>query len=572
MSCNIPIVSFVGFSGSGKTTFIEKVIPELKLRNIRLAVIKHDAHHFTIDKEGKDTWRFAKAGADIVSISSSEKLAIIEQTNRELTLEEITSNTKGVDLIITEGYRAGKAPKIGVYRKVSGIELSLPHNELTAVVSDVKVEAGIPCYDIEDVKGVADFLQDFILKGKYPTWVSLEEARELLLNLPQVEKNEYISLDKASGRVLAQDIIAQEMIPQFSKSPLDGYAFRSEDTKNASSQTPVTFSIIEEVPAGTQPTLMVKPGTATKILTGSPIPDGADAVTRYEDTEFSSSDVTIFKEFMPNTNIVFAGDDIKIGDKVADKGSNITPPIAGLLASLGVSNPLVYKKPVITLINTGDELIKVNEPILPAKIRNSSFYTISGYLEQAGAIPLDGGIAKDTAEEIARLIKVALLHSDMIITTGGVSVGDYDMVRNALDLLGAKTLFWKIKIKPGSAVIAATLDNKLILGLSGNPASAIVTLQLLGMPFINKLTGKEIKQLEKTKVIMLEPFEKASPKGRYIRGRLVIIEGIAYFEQNESQSNGAISSLKDCNLIGEIKPGTSSLNKGDMIEAYWINS
>lgn len=569
MSYDIPMVSFVGYSGSGKTTFIEKLIPELKSRNIRLAVIKHDAHDFTIDKEGKDTWRFANAGADIVSISSFEKLALIEKTEKELTLEDIISYIKGVDLIITEGYRAGHAPKIGVYRQASGHELSLSLEELTAVVSDVQIETDIPCFDLEDVKAVADYLQNYIINQTLE-WISLEQAKDILLDIPVNLQREYVALNEADERILAQDIVASEQIPHFDKSPLDGYAFKAEDTVNASQENPITFQITEEIPAGKYPDYKVEHGTAAKILTGAPIPEGADAVIRYEDTVFTDSTVTIFSSFESNTNIVPAGEDIEMGDRVAQKGISVTPALSGLAASLGVSALLVYKKPVITVVNTGDELISVNEPLANAKIRNSSHYTISSYLRQAGAVSLDGGIAKDNAQDIARAIKSSLVHSDMVITTGGVSVGDYDMVKAALELLGAEILFWRIGIKPGGAVVAAVLDGKMILGLSGNPGSAGVTLQLLGMPFIYKLTGRIDIEHQKIQVKMLQPYKKSSPTRRFLRGRLVIKDTVAYFEQNDSQENGTISSLKGCDLIGEIKPGTPCLNKDDTIDAYLI--
>lgn len=572
MSVNIPVISFVGYSGSGKTTFIEKLIPELKKRNIRLAVVKHDAHKFSIDKEGKDTYRFAEAGADIVSISSSEKIAIIEKTNKELVLEDIIKKIRNVDLIITEGYRAGGAPKIGVYRKASGKDLSVNINELMAIITDIKNESNIPTFGIEDIKGVANFIEENFIKSKYPTWLSLNEAKEMLLNLPLELDSEYVSLEKANQRILAEEIIAREMIPPFSKSAFDGYAIRAKDSIYASVDNPVTLQLTEEIPAGKQPVFAVDKGTAAKILTGAPIPEGADVVIKYEDTRYDETSVTILKQYRSNTNIVYAGEDIATGEIVSKKGIIITPPIAGLLASLGISSPLVYKKPVISIVNTGDELLYVNEPLVPAKIRNSSHYTISAYLEQLGISTLDGGTAKDEVNEIAKYIKLALSHSDMIITTGGVSVGDYDLVRVALDLLGAKTLFWKINIKPGSAVVAATLDNKLILGLSGNPASAILTLHLLGIPYINKLLGKESVELKKIKVCMKEAFNKKSQTTRYLRGKLIIEEGIANFEQIENTGNGAISSLKNCDLIGEIKAGTLSLNKGDIIDAYWLNA
>ncbi|SHI80967.1 molybdopterin-guanine dinucleotide biosynthesis protein B [Parasporobacterium paucivorans] len=571
MAFHTPVVSFVGYSGSGKTTFIEKLIPELKRKNLRIAVIKHDAHEFDIDREGKDTWKFAQAGADIISISSRTKMALIEKTPVELTLAEIMLNVRDVDLIIAEGYRAGGAPKIGVYREASGHELSVPVQELEALVCDRKITDEIPCFGLDDVSGMADFLVEHFVR-RIPFGIPLGEALKKLEDIPVELTYEEVGIDKSRGRVLAETVIAKEMIPPFSRSPLDGYAFRASDTENASRKAPVTLQITEEIPAGTYPQKEVLPGTAAKILTGAPIPKGADAVTRYEDTEFDSDTVTLFQCYKPHSNIVDAGEDIALGTEVVTEGTVITPSIAGLLASLGVARPRVVRKPVISIVNTGDELLDVNMPLEPAKIRNSSHYTLGGYMEETGVTVLDGGIARDTAQEIARSIRTALAFSDMVVTTGGVSVGDYDLVKDALKLLGAETLFWKIAIKPGGAVVAAVLDKKLILGLSGNPASALVTLQLLGIPFIHRLMGRSECGLRKVQVAMCRNYMKPSPTGRYIRGRLTIEEGKACFEPIESQENGSISSMKGCNLIAEIKPGTLTIEKNQMIDAYWLYS
>lgn len=571
MAFHIPVVSFVGYSGSGKTTFIEKLIPELKRRNLRIAVIKHDAHEFEIDKEGKDTWKFARAGADLVSISSKTKMALIEKTPKELTLEEIIANVKDADLIIAEGYRAGGAPKIGVYRQASGHELSVPVQDLAALVSDRRITEEIPSFGLEDVSGVADFLETAIIR-RVPFNIPLEEALRLLEAIPIDHEQEEVDISRAKGRITAEAVIAKEMIPPFARSPLDGYAFCSKDTVHASKQNPVTLRIVEEIPAGTFPVHEIVPGTAAKILTGAPIPNGADAVTRFEDTVFDDKTVQIMAPFAPNANIVKAGEDIAIGTRVVEKGTVITPSTAGLLASLGVARPKVVHKPVITIVSTGDELLDVYQPLAPAKIRNSSQFMLGGYIEDLGVTVLHGGIAKDTAFGIARSIRTALDSSDMVITTGGVSVGDYDLVPEAMKLLGARILFRKIAIKPGGAVAAAELDGKLILGLSGNPSSALITLQVLGIPFIHRLQGRAQCGLPKIAVRMKEKYEKTSPKGRYIRGRLVIENGEAFFEPIESQENGSVSSSRGCDLIAEIPPKTGAIEQGTLISACRIYS
>ncbi|SHI33499.1 molybdopterin-guanine dinucleotide biosynthesis protein B [Parasporobacterium paucivorans] len=573
MARKIPVISFVGYSGSGKTTFIEKLIPELKSRKLRVAVVEHDSAEDMENLQEGNTQRFSQAGADLVSVTSKNKIAWIEKREVEPSLEELLGYIRDVDLIIMEGYKGGDFPKIGVYRKTEGMELVLPIEELTAAVADVPIDEELPCFSLDDVGGVAQYvISHFLQKAGYPEGIALEEGIAQLLAVPSWPVFEYISIDESDGRICGEDINADENIPHFAKSPLDGYALRSEDIIHASQDTPVILKITEEIPAGRQPIYKLESGMAAKILTGGPIPEGADVVIRFEDTVFDAETVALSFPAAPNTNIVPPGEDIHIGEEIIQKGSLINPSVIGLLASLGRTRVLVAKKPVIAIVNTGDELIEAYEPLAPAKIRNSSRYTLSAFLREAGAEVVQGGIAKDSVVEIAELYRKALGESDMVISTGGVSVGDYDLVIPALESLGAQILFWKINIKPGAALVAAQLNGKVILALSGNPTSAAIALQLLGMPYIHKLMGKKQIGLKKIKVFMKNSYDKPCPNGRYLEGRMVFEDGKTCFETISKQKNGAISSLMGCDLIGEVVPGTVGLYPGDAIEAYLINS
>jgi molybdopterin-guanine dinucleotide biosynthesis protein MobB len=201
MSKKIPVFSFVGYSGSGKTTLIEKLIKELKKRGVRVGVIKHDAHEFEIDKEGKDTYRFFQAGADTVLISSKTKAAKIQRTSQELTLDGVLENVMGLDLIITEGYRAGNAPKIGVLRKAAGHSMSVPLSELSALVTDKKIESDIPVFGLEEILQLADFLLEKSDVSTIPEGLELKDAVELLLSVPVNIETEKMSIEKSLGRI-----------------------------------------------------------------------------------------------------------------------------------------------------------------------------------------------------------------------------------------------------------------------------------------------------------------------------------------------------------------------------------
>ncbi len=398
--------------------------------------------------------------------------------------------------------------------------------------------------------------------------IPVEDAVSILLDLPVKRREEAAPVERANGRVLSQDVYAVEMIPPFARSPFDGYAFRGEDTANASAENPVTLHITEEIPAGKAPEFEVGAGQAAKILTGAPIPRGVNATIKYEDTRFDAESVTLFAPVAAGSNVCPAGEDVRTGDLIAAAGTLITPPVAGLLAGLGVCRPPVWEKPVVSIVNTGNELLYAHEPLAPAKIRNSSCYTLGAYLENAGAAVRDGGTVPDEVARIAQAIEKAMESADMVITTGGISVGDYDLVYAAAEKLGADILFWKVQMKPGSALMAAVLHGKCLLALSGNPASAAIGLHMVGMPFVKKLAGRTDVQNEPVQVYLKEGFRKASPQRRFVRGRLVLKDGRAWFSQTGRQGNGVVSSLVGCDMFAEIPAGSPPVEAGALLRAY----
>lgn len=398
--------------------------------------------------------------------------------------------------------------------------------------------------------------------------ITLEEAQSLVLERCQPVGTEFVYLNDALGRILVRDIIAEENIPPFSRSPYDGYAFRSEDTIGATKTNPVTLEVIEEVPAGYAPQKKVMNGEAVKILTGAPIPEGADAVTKYEETGINGVKVEIYTSFKSNQNIVPAGEDVAIDEIIAYKGTVVSPPVIGLMSALGITDVEVYKRPRIAIISTGDELLDIAEPLRPGKIRNSNAYALAAYCKELGTDPIIMGTVRDKTEDVAQFIDQGLKEADMVITTGGVSVGDYDVVGDAVKATGAETLFWKIEIKPGSPSLAAVKDGKLILALSGSPAAAMVIYQLVGIVFIKKLAGWSQAFHQQTEVILKKDFRKASPRRRFLRGKLLVEDGIAYVETIGTQGNGVLRSLIGCDILAEIPEGSGPLKAGEKLKAY----
>lgn len=404
----------------------------------------------------------------------------------------------------------------------------------------------------------------------YPIGLSVEEARECILNCCAALDSECIALEEADGRVLAEDLFAPESIPPFPRSPYDGYALRAEDTRGAAKEHGVTLRVIEEVPAGCAPTKQVERGQAVKILTGAPIPQSADLVVKFEDTQFTAETVTIFAPGKSGENIVPVGEDIQEGDPVAERGTVLDGAMLGVLAGLGYTKLQVFRMPRVALISTGDELMEADAALLPGKIRNSSVYTLASYVRRCGAVSMRRGIVPDQAPPIAAAIAQAAEQSDLVLTTGGVSVGDYDMLRKALELLGADILFWKIRMKPGAAFVAAVYQGKLILCLSGNPSAAVVAFFLLGIPALRRMAGRRDVELEKIQVRLARPFGKKSPNRRFLPGKLEIRGGNAYLLQAERQGNGMLHPLYGCNLLGEVPAGSPPMEQGSPIEAYCL--
>ena len=405
---------------------------------------------------------------------------------------------------------------------------------------------------------------------EYPMRVELEQAIQIIREKVAVMGTEIVPLSEARGRILARQIVAEENVPPFDRSPYDGFAFRAKDLEEASKEHPVTLRIIEEVPAGKAPERKISKGEAIKILTGAPIPEGADAVERYEVTEFNEKEVTFFEPVKSGSNICLAGEDIRQGEVLMEVGTKLENARLGLLAALGYFEISCYRKIRCVIISTGSELVPVDHPLIPGKIRNSSAYMIQAVLREWGMECDIYGIVSDNSSHIAGAIDVCAQKYDVILTTGGVSVGDYDFLNTSLEELGAEILLWKVKMKPGMAFVAAMHKEKLVLALSGNPSAAAATLYLIGGAVLSYMSGKRGLPWEKIKVRMYHDFPKSSKGRRFIPGRLCVKDGEAYLDSCVAQGNGILSSWHSCNVIGEIPAGTPPLKAGSIIECYYF--
>ena len=395
-----------------------------------------------------------------------------------------------------------------------------------------------------------------------------ERAQELLLNAVKPVGAENVPLSQCGGRILAQDLIAQENIPAFDRSPYDGYAVRAADTASASKENPVGLRILEEIPAGAVPAKKVIAGTAAKVLTGALIPEGADAVIMYEKTKFTDEDVALFAPVKAGDNIVWAGEDVRKGTVLAQSGTVIDPGLAGALAAQGVAMPLVYKMPKIALISTGHELVEVDAVPEGGRIRNSNRYMLESALKQIGCSPVYLGIADDVVSDISVKFNEGLAECDAVIITGGVSVGDHDLTSVAMEASGVKMLFRGVDIKPGMACAYGVRNGKPVCGLSGNPASSLTNFYAVALPALKKLAGRRDHLPQKISVILSAGFEKKSPKTRLLRGKLELKDGTVRMSFPEDQGNAVLSSTIGCNIMAVVPAGSGPLDAGTVLEGF----
>lgn len=400
--------------------------------------------------------------------------------------------------------------------------------------------------------------------------VSLEVAQSLLLDRAVSPGEEWVSLPEANGRILSQDIKAPINIPGFNKSAMDGYALLAADTITAEPSRPVLLQVIEETRAGFPAQEKVTPGTVVKLMTGAPIPEGADAVIKYEDISREGDVISVFKPLKSHDNVIAMGEDIKQGEWAGTKGMRVNPGLVALLAGLGMDHVPVYRQLRIAIMSTGDELMRPGEPLQAGKIYNSSLFGLMARCTEMGAKSLELGIFPDELKTISASINRGLEEADIVISTGGVSVGDYDLVQEAMVDAGAEIIFWKVAMKPGSPMVAAARGNQFVIGLSGNPAAAMVTFDLVIVPLIKKMMGMDHPLPVKIQGIFADQFTKSSPQRRLLRARLERRDGIDYFHLTGEQSNGAMVSMVKCNVMLDVPAGSGAIESGQQMIGYIV--
>ncbi len=390
-------------------------------------------------------------------------------------------------------------------------------------------------------------------------YISVEDALANILKHFQPLDPENIPLLDALDRVLAQDIVSNMNVPPFNNSAMDGYAVRAEDVAKASAERPTTLRVIGDLAAGYVSMFSVQPGTAIRIMTGAPLPPGADTVVRFEDTSEGagarrasrdSGTVEILHAAARGDNVRRAGEDIRTGEVVLPKGTVVRPAEIGVLASLGFKEVPVHRRPRVAILATGDELVDVDEPVTPGKIRNSNEYTNAAAVLKTGGIPIRLGIARDNIEDLTSKIRAGLdAGADLFITSAGVSVGDYDMVKDVLNSEGAMQ-FWQVRMKPGKPLAFGVLHGQKdvpLLGLPGNPVSAMISFETFARPAILTMLGKTRLSRPTVRAVIEEDVINDSNRRNLIRVRVEKRDGGYFARTTGEQGSGILTSVSRAN-------------------------
>ena len=387
--------------------------------------------------------------------------------------------------------------------------------------------------------------------------IVLEDARPI--------ESEWVVLSRAHIRVLAEDIIAQNNIPYADNSAMDGYAINTDDLK----RIPRELKVVGVMACGESVKKRLKPGQAMAIMTGAPIPEGCNSVIPVEDTErVASGMVRILRKIEPGKNVRYSGEDVRKGEVVLKRGTVIGPAELGMLASVGRKRVRVFRKPVVAILITGNEIIEPGERLRPGKVRDINTLSLSGLVEKFGGVPLPLGIAGDERVKLVRKMKKGL-NSDIMIISGGVSMGEFDFVREVLTSLGYIEKFWKVAMKPGMPISFGYIGRMPVFGLPGNPVSSMVSFLELVRPVMMKLVDGAI-DLPEISAFLRTPIVKKDNRRHFLRVKLDYRNHKYFASLTGPQGSGILKSMIECDGIAILPEDSKALKIGDRVTVQLV--
>ena len=400
--------------------------------------------------------------------------------------------------------------------------------------------------------------------------LSVDEALAIVLGEARPLSAEQVPLLEGLGRVLAEDVYAEGDIPPLDNSAMDGYALRAGDTMVASRGNPVVLRVSHNLAAGHTTDLEVTPGTAMRIMTGAPIPPGADAVVPFEETTADGDRVAVVRACAPGQNTRLAGEDVRRGELALPRGREIRPQEVGMLAALGRAEVAAVRRPRVGLLATGDEIVDIEAPLEAGKIRNANSYSNAAQVLRCGGVPVLLGIARDQVSEISARVRGALAQGlDLLITSGGISAGDFDVVKKVLAAEGEVT-FWQVRMRPGKPLAYGRVGGVPFLGLPGNPVAAMVSFELFARPLITRMLGKTILGAPAIEATLAEDVRTRAGFRHYLRVSLEERAGRTFARLAGEQGSGILLSMVRAQGLAVVPEDSPPLKAGDAVQVILI--
>ncbi|HHG3528540.1 TPA: bifunctional molybdopterin-guanine dinucleotide biosynthesis adaptor protein MobB/molybdopterin molybdotransferase MoeA [Vibrio parahaemolyticus] len=578
---NIPILGFAAYSGTGKTTLLEALLPKLTEAGLRIGMLKHAHHNFDVDKPGKDSYRLRKAGASQMLIASRNRFALMTETpEAEAEFEYLLTrfDEDKIDVVLVEGCKNIAFPKIELHREEVGKPWLYPHDEnIIAIASDsAELDSELPQMNINDLDAIAQFVLQYVQEAKAPkskekdaaccdtlspAFLSVVQGQEKILSLVNtVSEIEACKIENAYGRVLAEDIISPVNVPQYTNSAMDGYAIRSDDVDRDS------YQVVAEVMAGHAYDQPLEVGQAVKIMTGAPTPLNGDTVVMREQASQEGDKVTFDgANIKAGQNVRQVGEDLAIGSDVFTAGTRLASPEMGMIASLGFGEANVFRKLKVAVFSTGDEVQAPGTEQKANSIYDSNRFTIMGMLEKLGCEILDFGILEDNEQLMIEALENASAQADVVMTSGGVSVGDADYIKLALDKLG-QIDFWRINMRPGRPLAFGQINNKPFFGLPGNPVAVMVSFINFVEPALRKMQGEQGWKPLKVKAIATENLRSRQGRTEFSRGIYELDDtGRLAVRTTGKQGSGILRSMSEANCLIEISPAIDTVKAGESV-------
>lgn len=583
---NLPLLGFAAYSGTGKTTLLEALLPMLTESGLRIGVLKHAHHDFDVDKPGKDSYRLRKAGAGQMLISSRKRHVLMTETpEAEADFDYLLTrfDIEKLDLILVEGCKNIAFPKIELHREEVGKPwLYSNDSNIIAIAADTQVESELPQMSINDLESIRDFIINYA-KDFNPTSVSCQskpskaptvccdsfspaglsvtQGQEKILDSITTEQlSENVAVESAYGRVLAEDVVSPINVPQNTNSAMDGYAIRGDDLDQEQ------YHVVAEVFAGHSYDQEIQKGQAVKIMTGAPTPIAGDTVIMREQA-VQEGDFVRFPDAKIDVgqNVRMAGEDLSVGQAVFTQGTRIEAPEMGMMASLGFATCPVLRKVKVGIFSTGDEVQAPGTPQQANSIYDSNRFTIIGMLQKLGCEIVDYGIIEDDQQKMTEVLHSAALETDMVLTSGGVSVGDADYIKLALDELG-EINFWRINMRPGRPLAFGKIEQTPFFGLPGNPVAVMVSFINFVEPAIRKLQGQTNWTPVKANAIATEQLRSRQGRTEFSRGVFSMNEhGQLEVRTTGKQGSGILRSMSEANCLIEISPSVDTVKVGETV-------